>query len=514
MGCSPYFYFSIAVMAFGGIPKGYDEGGFSGSVNLISFRNDFQLTTEEWLNQSHSLANRLGNIRSFAVLGAAFGALLTLSLNGWMSRLNVYRTGVVVWTIGLLIQIFSSGMLGLLLFARLFSGLGMGVLTVACPVYIAEIAPARIRGISIAVYMVVLLFFLSAGFFINYAASVMLPPTHLQYRLVQAIPLAPVGVAFCACFFLHGTPRELLIRGNVLEAAIQLARLRGKSVESEEVREELQAILSHVEPRHTVVRTETTLRKRWRKLKTLCTNESMRKRTLLILLLQILAQWSGGNGITYIIPTVFQYAGIHQTSAALLTSGVYGLVKLFVTIIFAVVLIDVIGRRRCFISGLLLQLFGHVYLTVYTNLTHAGSDVPLKITPSASRGAVASVFIYAIGWSVGLCTIPYIYPVEIFPTSLRSNAMGLSMFSHWVCQFLVVKTSPLLLVTLNVWGGFLFFGSMCVVGLIVLTLMAPETRAVPLECIDQLFEEKWYKMGWARSHELRNQDSLTEPVEK
>lgn len=123
---------------------GYDEGGFSASVKLESFKEDFNLISSNWTHDETGLANRSANITSFNVLGAAFGALFALDLNDRFGRLNSWRLACLVWASGLFIQVFSSGIYGLLLFARIWSGLGAGALTVTTPLYLSEIGTWRI----------------------------------------------------------------------------------------------------------------------------------------------------------------------------------------------------------------------------------------------------------------------------------------------------------------------------------------------------------------------------------
>lgn len=122
-----------------GAASGYDEGGYSASVKLDAFTHDFNLVSSNWENDPTGLANRKANITSFNVLGAAFGALFALDLNDRLGRLNAWRLGALVWASGTFIQVFASGIYGLLLFARIWSGLGAGLLTVVVPVYLSEI---------------------------------------------------------------------------------------------------------------------------------------------------------------------------------------------------------------------------------------------------------------------------------------------------------------------------------------------------------------------------------------
>jgi MFS family permease len=118
---------------------GYDEGGYSASVRLYSFKADFNLLDSNWKNNKTGLANREANITSFNVLGAALGALVSLDLNDRLGRLRSWQLACAVWMSGTFIQVFASGMYGLLLFARIWGGLGAGALTVTTPLYLSEI---------------------------------------------------------------------------------------------------------------------------------------------------------------------------------------------------------------------------------------------------------------------------------------------------------------------------------------------------------------------------------------
>lgn len=158
-----------------------------------------------------------------------------------LGRLRCWQLSMIIWMTGNLLQTFSSGILGLMLFARIWGGLGAGGLTVVAPLYLSEVAPAKSRGMVVSIYMVVLLTFLSIGFFISYGAQKGLSDaSRVQYRLVIAISLVPTGLALLASFFISDTPRWLASRGRADEAVAVLARLRHGGGKQQQQSEEVE----------------------------------------------------------------------------------------------------------------------------------------------------------------------------------------------------------------------------------------------------------------------------------
>ncbi|EUC28095.1 hypothetical protein COCCADRAFT_110045 [Bipolaris zeicola 26-R-13] len=492
----PFYILAVVVLACGGIPKGYDEGGFSASITLPAFKNDYNLNKAAWTNNATGLANRTANISSLGVLGAAVGALIAYFLNDKIGRLWSYRIAIVIWASGILMQVFSSGIFELLLFARIWGGLGAGGLTVIAPLFLSEIAPTSVRGMIVSMYMVVLLSFLALGFFINYGVSKTMSTSRSQWQIVQAIPLVPMGFAFFSSFLIPESPRWLATRGANEECLAALARFRGLSGDSAELIAEYERV--QIEANALVEMKSLSLLET---AKECLADPNLRSRYFLAVAMHTIAQWTGGNGITYYISDIFQYAGVKGPQTSLITSGAYGIVKLVITMIFAWGLIDKLGRRRCFTTGLILQGATHIYMAIYFGAIGQGNQ-------HASDAAIACVFIYAIGWSLGLCTIPYIYCSEIFPTKVRSFGYATTMGLHWFWQFAVVRVTPVMLAALNKWGAYTFWALVCAIGLVVLRLWAPETKGVPLERMHELFEKPWYKSGAAKLGYL--EDSMCE----
>ena len=292
-------------------------------------------------------------------------------------------------------QTFASGIYGFLLFARIWTGLGAGALTAVSPMYLAEVAGAKARGMVVTLYMMMLLLFFSIGFFVNYGVELHISDSNrLQYRLVQALPLIPVGFAFIASFAIPESPRWLAAKDRLPEAQRALAKIRGLAFDDPALELELAQVQSQVRTRAADLKYSSNT---FGIIKDTFSEPTLRSRILLAWTMQAVAQWSGGQGISFYMPTIFKYAGISKASTALYASGIYGVTKLVVTVIFAIVLVDYLGRRWCFMVGLFLELVAHIYLAAYLGIDPTNNQ-------NATNAAIAMVFVYAIGWSVGLCT--------------------------------------------------------------------------------------------------------------
>ena len=146
------------------------------------------------------------------------------------------------------------------------------------------------------------------GFFINYAASVTMAVTSMQYRLVQSIPLIPVGIAFICSFFLSDTPRWLASKDHGDEALEVLAHLRCTVKNDHNLSDEYEDIQEQIRVREQNLSGVPI----WAIIKEIATVSSYRERFLLGITMQTVAQWSGGNGITYYIPQVSRHQVVHS----------------------------------------------------------------------------------------------------------------------------------------------------------------------------------------------------------
>lgn len=158
-----FYVFSVVVMSCGSIPKGCDEGGFASVSGLKSFMDDFGLVRGRWTDDLSLLAARRATVSSLGVFGAAMGASMAIYITDVVGRLCTWQIFTLPWMTGFFTVAFASGNIGLLLFARVWGGVGAGGLTVVAPLYLSEIAKARNRGMIVSLYMVVSLTTLMLG---------------------------------------------------------------------------------------------------------------------------------------------------------------------------------------------------------------------------------------------------------------------------------------------------------------------------------------------------------------
>lgn len=156
-------------------------------ADMPSFLHDLGLIGRQWEGRRHELIARKANITSFGVLGAAFGAIIALAITDKLGRLRTWQTFMAVWMTGFFITTFSSGIMGLLLFSRLFSGVGAGGLTVVAPLYLTEIARSKSRGMVVSVYMVLLLSFLMFGWSLKDVSYKLFMHSSLTWRLYRVL---------------------------------------------------------------------------------------------------------------------------------------------------------------------------------------------------------------------------------------------------------------------------------------------------------------------------------------
>ncbi len=336
---------------------------------------------------------------------------------------------------------------------RFLGGLAVGGASVASPMYIAEIAPARFRGRLVAFTQ----FNIVLGILLAYLSNCLIGSLQLgeiQYRWMFGVMALPSAAFFFLLFFTPQSPRWLVVRGRLAEARDVLKKCGSDTGNIEEEIHEIQASLD-VE-HHSL--TEPFFCRKYR------------KPILLAVAIAMFNQLSGINAIIYYSAHIFEMAGA-GTQSALLQSVIIGFTNLIFTVA-AMTVIDHFGRRRLMLVGsvgYIISLSAAAY-AFYVN--QKGSLL------------LVSLLVFVASHSFGQGAVIWVFISEIFPNRVRARGQALGTFTHWVMAAVISWTFPM--VAAKSGGNTFAFYALCMVGqLFWVWLIMPETKGITLEQIQK-----------------------------
>ncbi|CAH0043648.1 unnamed protein product [Clonostachys solani] len=482
-----YLLVCTCIWSFSGVAKGFDEGNIASVVVMDIFLSRFGLK-----NQSDKeFASTKGWIVSIATAGAVFGCLACVWLTQRFGRKFTFLMFTIVYIGGIFGQTFSNGSMAVLYITRIIAGMGIGATTVLPAIYIAEIAPASIRGLCTLQYTCCQQLGVVFGFFFNYGVTKYHSGTNLQWQLPTALQVIPAVIWGVGCFFTPETPRFLLMKNKRSEALATLCKFRGLPEDHPYVQAEFEGMEAQLNHEIEIVAGAST----FDLIKETFTDLPNRRRFILMFAAHVFSQWSGANAITQYSPTIFGYLGIKGTESRFLATGIYAIVKFVSVLLFSVFVIDFIGRRRSLMTGITMQIITLGYVGGYLGVTNGWSVEQIEASASAmgaSRAAIVSIYFHAVAWSIGWFSIPYLVSAEVFPVRIRSINVAILMAVHWAMYFGCSKAMPSLLEATQRFGAFIFFLSICCISLVYVFFAMPETSGRSLESMDKLFERPWY----------------------
>ncbi|OJK01722.1 hypothetical protein ASPACDRAFT_51486 [Aspergillus aculeatus ATCC 16872] len=483
-----YLLMNAIIFALAGICKGFDEANIACLVVQSQFRVAFGIDRQS----PDEYANTKGWIVSIFTAGSIFGCLACLPVNDRLGRKWSLRLSTLIYAAGVAGQALSKGNLSAFYASRFIAGLGGGGITVVPSMYISEIAPKRIRGLLAIQYSTCQQLGSVFGFFINYGITKTYDGKDLQWMVPTFLQLVPAVIWGLGTFLCVESPRWLLYVGRREQAIATVSRLRGLPNGHAEVISDIQIMESQILYEREAVVGAT----QWDLVKEVLLPVENRRRFLLVFMAHLFSQWSGASAITQYLPTIFGYLSMPSETASLAT-GFYAVVKFVSCLIFSLLVIDFIGRRRSLMTGITLQTTTLVYLACYLGIARTMTAAHIANTPSVSRastGAVAAIFIHGVGWNIGWHGMPYLIGAEVYPIRIRSLAVSMGMAFHWVFFFGCSRATPDMLEVMQEWGAFAFFACICFVSLIYVFFAMPDTTGRSLESLDSLFQRPWYKV--------------------
>jgi sugar porter (SP) family MFS transporter len=437
-----YVLRSTLVGALGGLLFGFDTAVISG-------------TTAALTHVYHLTPAQLGFTVSIALWGTVIGSIGAGSLGQRYGSREILRWMAVLYLVSSLGCAFAWNWHALL-DARFLGGLGIGGSSVLGPVYIAELAPAHLRGRLVGVFQINIVVGILLAYFSNYLIGL----AHLgaiEWRWDLGVAALPSLLFLLLLFGIPRSSRWLATRGLMAEALAVLELMGSSNAHAElaEIRESIEAERS--------TQSEPLFRRIGGKLK-------YGTPIFLAIAIGVLNQMSGINAILYYLNDIFAAAGFSRVSSNLQAVAV-GAMNLIATL-FAMTLIDRVGRKRLLLVGSVgtAACLGGVSAVFFTH-RHAQFLVWLLVTYIAffaiSQGAVIWVFIS-----------------EIFPTRVRGKGQSLGASTLWVMNALLTREFPVVAQRSGAYP-FVLFAVMMVVQFFVVLFFFPETKQASLEQLQE-----------------------------
>ncbi|VBB79730.1 Putative permease [Podospora comata] len=489
----------FAVFSFGllGAARGVDEGLISGAFNSKHFQGTINYSSYTEVEQ----ANIKANVSPMVQLGSVGGALIAFLICDRIGRIWATRQLCLLWVLGIVIFMGTKGNLSAIYAGRFIVGLGVGQTPVVGPGYIAEIAPANVRGLCTCIFTGFVYLGIVLAYFTNYGCQVNLgDTTAAHWEVPTSLHLIFAVLIFTLSLFQYESPRYLIKQGQHKMAVHVMARLRNLSPEHDYVTQEINAITSsHLEEM------EATVGSGWMGiLKEAFTVPTNIYRVCLTICAQILSQWSGAGSITLYAPDLFNILGITGTDRTLRGTAVFGIFKLTAAVVCALFLIEFNSRKRSLLIGITLQAVSMIYVAVFlTAVPELGIQEGYLLSPSQSglsKGAIAMIYISGFGWALGWNSMQYLLTAELFPLRIRAFCTSLAMSFHFANQYGNTWAVPNMLLQLELGGispkgTFWSFAIVTILGAVWVFFMVPETAGRSLESMDSLFSLPWYKIG-------------------
>ncbi|RPD58597.1 hypothetical protein L226DRAFT_466400 [Lentinus tigrinus ALCF2SS1-7] len=361
--------------------------------------------------------------------------------------------------------------------ARFFLGFGFGPKSTTVPVYSAECAPPLIRGALVMMFQTWTAFGIMFGYVMNFAFRNVPDPAGirgLNWRLMLGSAGVPALILIAQVYFCPESPRWYMMKGRYPDAFRSLRRLRHT---------ELQAArdLYYI---HVLLEAEREAsRKTPNKFLELFVVPRNRRATLASAIVMFMQQFCGVNAITFYSSNIFVQGGFSQTAALLAFFG-FGAIN-FVFAGPAVWTIDTFGRRN-----LLLVSFPLMAVT----LLMTGFAFWIPESSPAHVGIIAlGIYLFTAAYSPGEGPVPFTYAAEAFPLYVRDIGMAFSTAVTFIFNCVITLTVPALLGAWTPQGVFAWFAAWNVFGFLATLLFVPETKALSLEELDQVFSVPTHK---------------------
>ncbi|KAL1893696.1 hypothetical protein Cpir12675_003996 [Ceratocystis pirilliformis] len=473
-------YMCASIASFASCTIGYDSAFIGGTIALQSFIDEFGFAS---MTSGHR-ANIQSNIVSIYQAGAFFGSLGAYCSSYYLGRRKSLLLFSLIFILGAGLMCGTTGErgLGLLYAGRVLAGIGIGGCSNMTPIYISELSPPAVRGRLVGIYELGWQIGGLVGFWINYGVDRTLASSHKQWLIPIAVQLIPAGLLLIGALFIPESPRWLFSKGQRELATKNLCWMRNLDASDKYIIEEISYIDKDIKTYNRNV--GVGLWKPFLALK----DSRVQWRFFLGGMLFLWQNSSGINAINYYSPTVFSSLGLKGTGTKLFTTGLFGVVKTVMTIIWLLWMIDHIGRRKLLMIG----AFGGSMCMWFIGSYIKIDDPVSKNRDSVSSGGIAAIFFFYL-WTVFYTPswngTPWVINSEMYDPSSRSLGQASAAANNWLWNFLISRFTPQMFEAWG-YGVYFFFASLMLISIVFVYFLVPETKSVPLEKMDRLFDIK------------------------
>ncbi|CAE6501516.1 unnamed protein product [Rhizoctonia solani] len=465
---------------WGGMLFGWDTGLIGGILPRSSFKHSFGLDSP---SMAKDYANLQGWIVTVLQAGCFFGAMSAGFISDRFGRKKALFAAAFFFFLGSILQTVCAvggqsarSSLNQLYVGRAIGGYGVGLVSMVVPTYVSESAPRLIRGRLTGMYQLAIVFGIAFSFWANYGLLEQYgesPNVPHQWRIAFGLQMLPGALLVAFMLFQRESPRWLAERGRDEESKEVLARLRGVSLHDPLVEEEYALIKADFEGR-----IKLTYAQQFREA---TSSRKMFYRCSLPFILMAFQQWTGVNSMNYYSPKIFESLGMKGSSANLLGTGIYGIVKIVMTALVLGLGVEQLGRKSLLIWGGLGQVTCMCFIGAYLKIHTDGSVIP------TSYVAIIAIYLYVTFYSFGWSVAPWPVMSESQPNHLRSLTMSIGLMSNWLFNFTISKITPILLEDIT-YGTYFLYAGTTALGVLWTIFFLPETGGYSLEEIGDLFQ--------------------------
>ncbi len=457
-GKNKFYVLGLTLIAtLGGLLFGYDTAVISGAEKSL----------QSFFTDSLELNNFVHGVNtSSALIGCIIGGIFSGVFANRLGRKMSLQVAAILFLISALgsgypeFLFFDFGQPSIALmvmfnFYRIIGGVGVGLASAICPMYIAEIAPAQVRGRLVSLNQFAIIFGMLVVYFVNWGIAngqTIAWINEVGWRWMFASEAIPAFLFLMLLFWVPETPRYLAINHHSDKALSILTRINGAQIAKKVLADIQQSV--HVTSSNIF---------------------SYGKIVVVIgILLSVFQQFVGINVVLYYAPRIFESMAGSSKDISMLQTVVMGIVNIVFTVV-AIVTVDRFGRKPLLIIGSTGMALGMLVI---------GTMSYFKII---GIGTLVFIIIYSASFMMSWGPICWVLIAEIFPNNIRGKAVAIAVAAQWIANFVVSSTFPFM-IGINEPFTYYLYGVMSILSAFFVWKLVPETKGKTLEEMEQLWK--------------------------